>query len=161
MAGALNYDWANVVKAEVSKEEAEGKPRKPVAPGMYPARVTNVEITTTKGGAFGVWFEYSIEDGAEKDRTIREFVCLKKKDGTVAAFGGQKLKRRLMQFGFTPEKVDTFKFPKKENETGDFKHVYDAEVTIETTLETIANGEAAGLVTARVSKVFPRKKEAA
>ena len=157
-----NYDWANVTKAEVSQEEIENKPRKPIPPGMYPARVSNIKIGPTKGGAFGVKFEYTITEGESADRTVSEFVCLKKKNGDMMEFGGMRLKRRLLQLNLTADEVDNFKFPKSEKDGfGDFKKALDATVTIETDLDTIKDGEAAGLLVTRVTKVFPKKADEA
>lgn len=152
------YDWANVTKAQVSAEEIENKPRKPITPGIHPARVSNIKVGPTKGGAFGVKFEFTITEGEAADRTINEFICLKKKNGDMMEFGGQRLKRRLLQLGLTAEQVDNFKFPKNEKDGfGDFKLALDANVSIETDIDEIKEGDAAGLKIARVTKVFPKK----
>lgn len=155
----IAYDWGNVTKAELREMDASGNPRKPVQPGTYQATVVDIRVGKSKGGAFGVYFTYSINGGPENGRRVQEGVFLVGKNGQVLGFGGGKLKRRMLTLGLSPEQIQNFKFPKSEKNLGDFKLLLDAEVIIETTLETIQEGELAGVAVARVAKVFPRMAE--
>jgi hypothetical protein len=63
--------------------------------------------------------------------------------------------------GLTAEAINKFKFPAKETEMGDFKHLLDAYVTITVGQEEIKDGEMKGLKVARVTQVSKRASEAA
>jgi hypothetical protein len=155
------YDWGNVIKAELDSVDADGNPKKAVAEGSYNATVSGVKVGKSKGGAFGVTLSFTIDGGAENGRTVKEGIYLTKKDGNPVPFGPSKLKRRLLNCGLTAEQITGFKFPKKETEMGDFKHILDAQVTITVKHDTIKDGDAAGLIIARVGQVAKRSTEAA
>ena len=147
------YEWANVTKAELDNVDASGNKRKPIASGKYSAQLTGVLCGKSKGGAFGVVFSYTIDDGPEKGRTVKEGIYLTKRDGNPIPFGPNRLKRRLMNLGLSAEAINTFKFPKKETELGDFKHLLDAHVIITLEQEAIKEGEMKGMLVARVVQV--------
>lgn len=150
------FDWAGVIAADISNESADGNNRKPISPGLYAATITEVKYGLSKGGALGVTFTYQINGGAEDKRKVREGVYLTKKTGEPIGFAGQKLKRRMLACGLSPEQVTNFKYPKNTDSLGDFKLLFDSEVTIETNIEAIREGEMKGVEIARVTKVYRR-----
>lgn len=156
----FDFNWATVQKAELKNIDEAGNPKKPVVPGIYDATLSEVKAQNSKGGAFGVYFTYTIIGGAEDGRQVKDNIFLKSKKGDVIPFGGQKLKQRLLACGLTVAQVENFKFPTNDKMIGDFKLILDANVKVETTLETIKEGEAAGVMVARVSKVYRKSAEA-
>lgn len=154
MAENFNFDWASVTKAALSDVEGESRPK--LEPGVYDASVSDVRAAKTKNGAFCVTLTYATETPST---TIKEFICLVKKNGEPMEYGPSKLKRRMMNCGLTAEQINSFKYPKKETELADFKLLLDAKVKIEVKSEECKDGLNKGKIFPRVQKVFGREEE--
>ena len=157
---AVNYNWGDALKVEVGdltpkSGSTSGANRAPLAPlpaGRYAAFVKEIKHGTFKKGSYGLTVTYVIEEGAAKNRQIREYIVLTKADGTATPFGNRTMKRRLMSYGLSVEKINSFKAPRNEHDLGDFKLALSAPVTI----IVAEDGEYEGKPSRKVKAVYGR-----
>lgn len=155
------YNWGEALKADVNdvtlvtNNSNTGNAKGPITPGKYAAFLQEVKHGTFKKGSYGLTFTYVIESGASKNRKIREYLVLKKADGTAMTFGAERMKKRLLNFGMPLEKINAFKGPRNEHDLGDFKLVLGAAVTI----DVAADADYEGKPSRKVKAVYPRAIE--
>jgi hypothetical protein len=153
-------NWGEMLKVEVGDltpkagSGTTGRTPAPIIPaGRHAAFLQEVKHGAFKTGSYGMSFTYVIDTGTAKNSKIKETVVLAKANKDPVQFVAERLKRRLMAFGLTVEKINAFKGPRNEHDLGDFKLVLGAPVTI----IVKEDGEYNGRPSRKVAAVYSRE----
>lgn len=165
------YNWGEQLKGAVKELPSKPggsfgggnkPPSGPIPVGKHAGFVESIKHGTFKTGSYGITFTYVFEEGAVKNRNIREIIVLRKADGTDVKYAASRLTQRLMNLGLALEKINAFKAPRNEHDLGDFALVLGAPVTVSVAEDkdkdgTIRTNPTTGAPYRRVQAVYSRE----